>query len=306
MFKPPTERQLARWEKNPRMAIKLGTRKTSGLVRALRGFSTEKEIRRSEIEDRRMTEFMRTQLQKTVSKYGKTALERLQLWISITAANYKALRYPNPDGHWYWLKAVLVAFSRVLRDERSTLRSGTLLVKEWETHDHEWKINLKRMRRQIRTRLKGVDYVGQIDFQLDKSEIGKLGTKYKRVRPHFHFIAFGSKAQGELTSRSDELGTVRKGRPALLVKELEKTPLVSVLYCFKGMSYQYWWSRRVRLNLKEEFRRLTALHQITFPDLAVAGGRGQDVLEQALHAVKIPQPQKRRGPKKGSKQAAAK
>lgn len=224
------------------------------------------------------------QLVESINRYwDRPKFQRKLALDSLSSRRRYELQYMNPFAALPWTLGLEKALNPYL-DNHAQAFMITAIHDQWHTNDCSWSIDPKSIRRDIWHGLRGINYVGMVEFALFQNVAFGHG---RLVAPHFQGIAWGENLDARSTRKSRKFfrGGLN-GSNGLWVKKITNK-FGALSYAVKLPAYGYRLIKRrsgtfghssTRLYLPSHYQLFTHLGQFTLPDLAISGGEGANVL----------------------------
>jgi hypothetical protein len=233
-----------------------------------------------------------TQLTRAIERYGPRNLREFHRELArISPRAAGEYSYMNPAARVLWLRNIFTAFEQSAVD-LSDARTLTLIDQRWFTTREHWNFDLDAIKRRLWAGLRGLNYIGMIEFAwfVDR---GWRGDELL-IAPHFQGVVWDV-SEPRLAAARRRFSGGLDGTVPLWCRRVDD--LAGALsYAVKAPCYGYSAGRprpdrppkrcSRRLTLAMHYFFFTRLGDYSFPALAVAGGRGVDVLRAARAATR--------------------
>ena len=236
------------------------------------------------------------QLTRAIERHGSRNLREFHHELArISPRAAGEYSYMNPAARVRWLQDVFTVFAESADDSAvdfSDMRTLTVIDQRWFTTREQWDFDLDAIKRRLWAGLRGLNYFGMIEFAwfADRSWQGNE----RLIAPHFQGVVWDISEPRLAAARRRFTGGL-DGTVPLWCRQVDN--LAGALsYAIKAPCYGYSAGRPLpdrppkrrsrRLSLALHYFFLTQLGGYCFPDLAVAGGRGVDVLRAARAATR--------------------
>lgn len=196
-----------------------------------------------------------------------------------------SLCYMNPYSH-IPLVEVLLSTIESYAIPTTSMHMITVIEKNWETNSVKFEFNARKITKELRKGLKGLNYIGLIEFAYFR--------KKDLIAPHFHGLIWG-----ELTKdREDQLNALfsggRKGAKGFVAKKVYN--LVGALaYCTKPLYHGYkmpqsddedsdtgYQRQTDYITLDKHYILYSHLEKYTYKELCVCGGKNGNSVKKRL------------------------
>jgi hypothetical protein len=231
------------------------------------------------------------QLTRAIERHGPRGLPPLRRELARiaprTAGEYS---YMNPAARVLWLQDIFTAFDAAAVD-LSAARTLTVIDRRWFTTRKRWDFDVAAIKRVLWAGLRGLNYFGMLEFAwfADRTWDGE-----RLIAPHFQGVVWDI-TEPVLTGARRRFSDGLDGTYPLWCRQVDD--LAGALsYAIKAPCYGYSAGRprpdqrplrrSRRLSLAQHYFFFVQLGGYRFPDLAVAGGRGVEVLRAARAAAR--------------------
>ena len=228
----------------------------------------------------------RDQLTDSIDKYddGSPVRNREEI-LSISLPKKRDLNYMNPWSRSLWVKYLNEAFECV-SPIMANPRMITAIHHPWHTDDRSWELDVRRIKRKIWKELRGLSYIGMIEFAYFTNIRQGHG---RLITPHFQGILFNEMDR----SKSDQVHAGFAGGIFGAVGFYQRKIsnfLGALNYSVKQPAYGNEVFQRKdgsfgryskKLWLTQHYKLYRHLNHFSFPDLTMSAGEGVKVLALA-------------------------
>jgi hypothetical protein len=173
-----------------------------------------------------------------------------------------------------------------MRVEPNMLSMATVLDERWHFPARHWRFDLDEITRHVKGALEGLDYLFLVEF----APITFHG--YSIIAPHLQGLLWPMNRYQAADVSSHFSGGLA-GAPALMrlpVYDLPGAMRYNVKVIDRGYTYGVTRlgkpiRRRRQLYLTEVYHLWRNLHHFTYPEMTIAGGIGEEVVQGALNRL---------------------
>ena len=216
-----------------------------------------------------------------VHKYG-TGTEQHRARGERTGSGYQRLHYMEVRGCQHWEMALRHGLEAMCV-EPNVLSMATVIDERWHFPARHWHFDLEQITRLVRQAFADHSYLFLVEF----APITYLG--YRIIAPHLQGLLWPMNRY-QAADVSSHFSSGLAGAPALKRKRVYDLP-GAMRYNVKVIDRGYTYGvtrlgkairRRRQLYLTEIYHLWRNLHHFTYPELTIASGIGEEVVQEAL------------------------
>lgn len=210
----------------------------------------------------------------------------------ISRREQTSFNYMNPYSRSLWIDLFLDQLL-VPRFESEQFYKITILDLNWHTSERAWNIDLNRIKRDVRNRLRDVNYVLFIEFAFFRN-VSDPTERSRVVAPHVEGLVWGPGCRSRINQIRHRFSGGLFGADPIHLKKVHHLA-GAVRYAIKPPYKGYSVFRRTDgtyghrtsdLTLARMFRVFEYFKEFEYSDFAFAGGEGVEVLREVRAAAR--------------------